>query len=523
MADLIPEARKIKRRLPGVVWALPVAALIIVGYLGINAVLERGVDVVVTFPDSGGAKVRDTHVHYKGVTIGKVSKIELADDQEHVEFTLRLSRKVAPLLTTGTKFWLVGANPTLADIASLTAAVTGVSIEMAPGPGEPQDRFVGLDRAPIIYPGTAGKKVVLTTEFRGSLKEGSRVAYRGDDAGSVTEVRFVPPSSFEVEVFVTEPFSSALRAESFFWVTGGLQVQLSASGVTANLPGASELLAGGVAFDTPQAAFASGPVTEDTHFKLFSDESSAREGNDGPDVLYESTIESGAGAVPVGAVVTLMGYRVGRVRSSTLSADAATGAVTAPMIVALHPRRLSFAEQDRTAMDTFVTKLLERGYRLRVIQSPPLVGALSLELARTDGKSTLAQGALYPKLPVSTTGDIASLTATVSSILAKVDSIPFKDIGYGLKGTLESLNHTLAVIEPQLEPTMQQLQASATAIQGTAAEARAVMTGEGASQGTSFPEAIRQLTQAARSMRALADAIERHPESILFGKSEEKE
>lgn len=522
MADLIPEARKLKRRLPGVVWALPVAALIVVGYLGINTVLERGVDVVVTFPDSGGAKVRDTHVNYKGVMVGKVIKIELADDKEHVDFTLRLSRKVAPMLTTGTKFWLVGANPTLADIASLTAAVTGLSIEMAPGPGEPADRYVGLDRAPIIFPGTAGRKVVLTTEQRGSLKEGSRVSFRGDDAGKVTEVRFVPPNKFEVDAFVTEPFSNALRADSFFWVTGGLQVQLSSSGVTANLPGASELLAGGVAFDTPPTSFEKAGVADDTQFRLFGDESSARDGNDGPDVLYESSIESGSGAVPVNAAVTLLGYRIGRVRASTLVADEKTGVVTAPMTIALHPRRLQFAEQDRTAMDTFIGKLLERGYRLRVAQSPPLVGALSLELVKTDGKATLTQGALHPKLPVSTTGDIASLTATAASIMAKVDSIPFKDIGYGLKGTLESLNHTLATIEPQLEPTMQQLQASAVALQGTAAEARSVMTGEGASQGTSFPEAIRQMTKAAGSMRALADSIERNPESLLFGKSEEK-
>ena len=48
------------------------------------------------------------------------------------------------------------------------------------------------------------------------------------------------------------------------------------------------------------------------------------------------------------------------------------------------------------------------------------------------------------------------------------------------------------------------------------------MTGEGAAQGTSIPEAMRQLTNAARSLRELADSIERHPESLLFGKGEDK-
>ncbi len=522
MAELIPEARRIKRRLPGVVWAVPAAALIVVGYLAINAVLERGVEVVVTFEDAAGAKVRDTEVHYKGLTVGRVTKIELADDQQHVDMTLLMSRKVSSLLTTGTQFWLVGANPSLSDLSSLTAAVTGLSIEMAPGPGERASRFSGLDRAPVIYPGTPGKRVVLRTEQRGSLKPGARIAYHGDDAGKVTDVRFVPPNAFEIDAFVTEPFSEALREDSYFWISGGVQVSLTAEGVTTNLPAASDLLAGGIAFDTPTRSLELTPAADGAIFRLFGDEAGARDGNDGPDVLYETTFESGSGAVPVGAPVTLLGYRIGRVRSSTLHADGATGAVTAPMVVALHPRRLGFDESGRAATDTFMEKLLERGYRLRIAQSPPLVGALTLELVRTDTKSSFVQGALHPKLPVTTTGDIASLTATAQSILAKIDSVPITDIGNELKGTAARLNRALATIEPQLEPTLRELRASATAVQGTAAEARAVMTGEGAAQGTSFPEAMRQLTKAARSLRALADSIETNPESLLFGKSEDK-
>ena len=522
MNELIPEARRIKRKLPGLVWAVPAAALIVVGYLAVHAVLERGVEVIVTFDDAGGAKVRDTEVHYKGITVGRVTMIELAEDQQHVEMTLRMSRSVSPLLTTGTRFWLVGANPSLSDLSSLTAAVTGLSIEMAPGPGDRAERFSGLDRAPVVYPGTPGKRVVLRTEQRGSLKPGARIAYHGDDAGKVTDVRFVSPSSFEIDAFVNAPFADTLRSDSYFWISGGVQVSLTSEGVSTNLPAASDLLAGGIAFDTPSRSFELAKAPEGAEYRLFGDESSAREGDDGPDVLYETSFDAGSGGVLPGAAVTLMGFRIGRVRSSTLQADAATGTVNAPMIVALHPRRLAFDARDRGAMDAFMSKLLERGYRLRVTQSPPIVGASSLELVRTDGRASLVQGVLHPKLPATTTGDLATLTSTAASILAKIDSVPIKAIGDELHGTAERLNRALATIEPQLEPTLRDLRASATAVQGTAAEARAVMTGEGAAQGTSFPEAMRQLTKAARSLRALADSIERNPESLLFGKSEDK-
>ena len=43
------EAVERRGRWPGVVWAIPLAALLVVAYLGIQAIANRGVDVVVTF------------------------------------------------------------------------------------------------------------------------------------------------------------------------------------------------------------------------------------------------------------------------------------------------------------------------------------------------------------------------------------------------------------------------------------------------------------------------------------------
>ena len=41
-------------RWPGLVWAVPLAALLIVGYLGLRAFAQRGVTVVVTFSSAAG-------------------------------------------------------------------------------------------------------------------------------------------------------------------------------------------------------------------------------------------------------------------------------------------------------------------------------------------------------------------------------------------------------------------------------------------------------------------------------------
>lgn len=518
MNELLPTAKRITRRLPGLIWAIPAAALIIAGYLGIDAFLERGIEVVVTFEDAAGAKTRDTQVTYKGVVIGRVTKIDIADDHEHVEITLRLARRIEPLLTTGTQFWLVGAKPTITDLSSLAAAVTGLSIEMAPGPGEPATHFGGLDRAPIIDPGTPGKRILLETDDRDSLQPGSRVAYKGGDAGKITDIRFDPPRGFIVEAFIYEPFTSVLRGDSSFWVSGGVQISLTAQGVSTTLPAASDLLVGGIAFDTPAASLESDEAAEGEMFKLYADESGAHDGADGVGVSYETSFEGAGGVLPEGAPVNLMGFRIGRVRSHRLQVDRESGGVLSPVVVAIFPRRLGFEEGGREVTDGFMSTLLARGYRLRVIQSPPIVGSLALELVKTSDKGKLEPGNDYPRLPTTSTGDIGTLEASAASILAKIDAVPIRDIGERLGSSLERLNRTLAAVEPELQPLLREMRGSAAAIKGTAVQARAVMTGEGAEQNSSVPEAMRELTEAARALRNLADTLEQHPESLLFGK-----
>ena len=106
-------ARETRGRWPGLVWALPIAALLIVGYLGLQAIAHQGVDIVVTFDSAADAKPGDTQVIYKGLSVGRVTKVALSPDRKHIDMTLRMDPSLKPVLLSGTQFWLVGANPSL--------------------------------------------------------------------------------------------------------------------------------------------------------------------------------------------------------------------------------------------------------------------------------------------------------------------------------------------------------------------------------------------------------------------------
>jgi len=60
---------------PNVVWLIPILAMLIVGYLGVKAVLNRGEVVTVTFSKAAGAKPGETQVLYQGIQAGRLLKI----------------------------------------------------------------------------------------------------------------------------------------------------------------------------------------------------------------------------------------------------------------------------------------------------------------------------------------------------------------------------------------------------------------------------------------------------------------
>ena len=165
-------AKETYGRWPGLVWALPVAAILIVAYLGLQALAHAGVDVVVTFDSAADARPGDTQVIYKGLSVGRVTKVALSRDHKHVDMTLRLDPSVKPALRAGTVFWLEGAKPSFTDLNSLKAALAGVTIGMAPGGGAPARHFSGLLQPPEVLPGTVGSTYELDSDAIGNDGQG---------------------------------------------------------------------------------------------------------------------------------------------------------------------------------------------------------------------------------------------------------------------------------------------------------------------------------------------------------------
>jgi len=529
----LPSARVIRRRWPGLVWALPVAALIVVAYLGLRAFANRGTDVTVTFASANGVSPGDTKVLENGVEVGRVSDVHVARDNQHVELTLHLDQRVKPALNSRTRFWMVGANPNITDLQSVKAAIAGVTIGMETGSGGiPTRHFTGLDQTPIIPLGAKGGRYFLFAKTLGAITRGASIRYRGQEIGKVTDTAMDGVERFRIAIWIGAPYQSLIREGSEFWAASPLKVKLAGGGLSTQLAPAS-VFQGAIQFDLPDDDRDNAIMPEKTGFELFDDEDTAAQGPTGPEVAYALRLQGPAGDLEKGAPVTLLGYPVGRVRTARL-VFAADGRPYTDAIISLYPRKLDVASAPtpssdgwRGATNLAVSRLLRLGYRAKLAQSPPLFGPHSIALVRDRGArpTALAYGrGAYPIIPVieERNSDIDDILGKIDQIVTKINRLPLNQIGHNVQALTANVRDITAQVKPKVGPLIDKLDATASGLDAAAAAARTTLTGDGANQGEGLPDTIRQLNELARSLRAVTDYVGRHPEALIRGKAKDK-
>ncbi|MDB5480933.1 MAG: Mammalian cell entry related domain protein [Caulobacteraceae bacterium] len=315
------DARELRTRWPGLVWAVPLAAILIVLYLALSAISERGVDVVVSFSKAAGARAGDTPVLYKGAHVGRVVKIRVSPDARRVEMTLRMAPETRNALRDGAKFWLIGASPSLADLPSLQAVVSGVSIGASPGTGAPRRRFVGLDDPPPVPPDVVGTPYMLEGVAIGSTRAGAGVYFHGMEVGKVTRIALTPAGRFQLNIFVSAPYDRLVRADTQFFSAKALRIEFTGSGIDGEVGPGSSLLTGGVEFDTPDAPDAVPQSPPGARFQFSPGPGQAEHASTGHAVAYQAEFRDAEGGLRSGAPVYLAGFPIGRVVRRRLAVD----------------------------------------------------------------------------------------------------------------------------------------------------------------------------------------------------------
>jgi paraquat-inducible protein B len=397
---------------PGWIWAVPIAALAIGGWLLFRFLTQGGTEITIVFPDVYGIDPSSTSIEYRGMTVGTATGVSLTTDGSAVKVEATIQDSAAQFLRSGTLFWLRGANPSLSNLSSLGSILSGPTIMMEPGPGKSTRDFNGLTHKPAV-PLRSGAPVLFSVSFYGSV-----------------------------------------------------------------------------------------------------------------------------GDLSPGDPIKLRGFPVGEVRQISFHYDMETGAVATPVMVALYPSlfHINRAKKPESA-DTLraaLNRLIEVGLRANLEREPPLVGgyrvglemvpgapAASLKIVNGIGEIPAAPGgglqsivSRFGKVPIDQIAqNVLDLTHQIDQI---VSSPKLKESVAELDASLRDVHQTVEEIGPKVNQLVQTLRNAAQQLDQ--ASAAADKTLGGATSQTGLNDTMREIKEAARAVRSLADYLEQHPEALISGK-----
>ncbi|MGH7986793.1 MAG: intermembrane transport protein PqiB, partial [Candidatus Binataceae bacterium] len=322
---------------------------------------------------------------------------------------------------------------------------------------------------------------------------------------------------FDVKIFINAPYDRFVTADSRFWHASGIDMQLSANGLSVQTQSLLSMMIGGIAFETPSSSKMQPTAPANSTFTLYANRAQAF----APPPRYPQTYtlvfnQSVQGLAP-GAPVELRGIKIGEVAKILAQVDVRTSTFSIPVTIHLDPQSLGIklldlkpgADLDAVRRKLF-DSLVAHGVRAQLRTGSLLTGSAYVAFdffpdappAKIDWSQNPVQ---LPTIP----GQLEATETRISNIVTKLNQLPLKQIVNNLNKTLGDLDLTLVSARGTLDRT--------NTLVGTAND----FVGAGSVQRQELDDTLQQLSRAAVSMRVLADYLERHPEALLRGKKGE--
>lgn len=547
-AEHVPHAVVTRpRRRFSLVWLIPVLAALIGGWLVVKAMTSKGPEVTIYFASAESLEAGKTKVKYKDVEIGQVTEVAFDRDFTRVKVQVQMDREAARLLSANTRFWVVRARVSMAAISGLGTVFSGAYITLDPGaPGALQRVFTGLEEPPLVTSGMPGKHFVLESESRGSLDVGAPVYFRQTRVGEVVAVGLAEDGSkVFVKVFVHAPHDRYVLTGTRFWNASGIDFKVDATGLTLNTESVVSILFGGIAFDLVDLMKGPGePAAENAQFPLYESRAKAQERTYTVRNYWLLHFNEQIGGLTRGAPVLFKGIRVGEVLEVNLEYDAAKRAFQIPVLVAIEPERFNTngaitSQQDqRKLLDYFV----QQGLRAQLVTANFLTGqqAVAFDFFQNMKPARIDWSGAHPELPT-IPGQFEQVGDRLQQLVARFEKIPIEQIAANLRDTLEGTKRVAN--SPEILKTVKSLDAAIRELEAFTNELRTKTSPELvaamqqartslASASTALESdsplqsrmkaALEEITTAARSLRVLADYLERYPQSLLVGKDAPK-
>ncbi|MBS0520546.1 MAG: MCE family protein [Proteobacteria bacterium] len=550
--ELPTAVRQKGRRIP-LVWIVPLLTALIAAWLAWNTLSKRGPTITITFDSAQGLQAGQSQLKYKDVTMGTVQSIAISDDLSQVIVTVQTTREAERLLTDKTVFWVVKPQLFAGRVSGLDTLLSGSYIGMLPStqPGTSERHFTGSRNPPILQTNEPGTVFKLHTKNVGSISLGSPVFYRNLEVGTVLGWDLHDMARHvTVHTFVRAPFDRYVHDDSLFWNASGISVKLGVDGVKVEMESVKALLLGGIAFDTP-VDVASPRAKADAEFQLYASHDAAIGAGFGRHIHLMSTFEGSVAGLDPGADVTLHGLKIGEVTRVGLEYDPKLDKIIAPVHYIVEADRISNVTAHMAVPPGAVAaEMVKRGFRATLQSANLLTGKklIAIEMMPDAAPAELGREGDVFVVPSSNAGGFESITRGAGELLAKINSIDFASIGANItsasKGLSQTLNgpeikQTLASLDASMKdvqaftrrldtkagPALDKLPEMANQLEEALARINKLVGSVNSAYGgdsrfsRELDRLLPQLNEMARSFRALADLLARHPEALIKGRT----
>jgi paraquat-inducible protein B len=520
----LPQAKITEKRSSiSMIWLTPLIAALIGGWLIFEHFKEQGVIISVDFKRASGIEAGKTQVKFKDIQVGMVKDVQFSDALDRVIVTMEIQSKLESRLTKSSQFWVVRPRIGAGGISGLSTILSGAYVAIDPGAeGKPVKSFTGLEEPPGFVSDSPGSIYQLRSENLGSLSLESPVYYRDIQVGKVVSYDFSDDGRHvDIDIFIDAPYDRFVSGNSRFWNTSGVDIDLDSEGVKLDVPSLLSLIAGGISFTTPQDLETYTKAPAGMLFTLHEEKEQTRTEISTltvPIVLYFDDTVRG---LSIDAPVEYRGIRIGTVKSISFEGDDIENEIRIPVLVELEPDRIpgntrkttySSDEERIQAIARLLDNLVQKGLRAKLQRGSLITGQIFVELDMypDEPPTKLAFEKGYMVLPT-VPNTVNLLTRRIDRILAKLEEVPVADISEHLKNTLAGTDalvndeNSLPASIDKMNRGLEQLDHLLTNMNKGPINTQVLQT-------------LQELEATARSLRIMAEYLERHPEALIKGK-----
>ena len=533
------------RNWPSTIWLVPLVTALVGGWLIVRTLTDQAPVATIQFQTAEGIVAGKTKIKYKNVDIGIVDEVAFAEGFSNIILTVTFNQGLEGFLRRNSRFWVVRPELSVRGVSALGTLISGSYIEIDPGPGVPQTHFVGLEETPLITTDDAGTQITLITKDLGSIGRGSHIYYQGLLAGEALGYELGGDAqSVFIHAFIRDPYDQLVKGNSRFWNVSGIDVSMGADGVDVKTASVTSLLFGGIAFDTPDSLETTVADVGDLIFTLYPRYSSIEDQSYARKIQFVMYFTGSVRGLKPDAPLEFRGIRIGKVLDIRMEFDADTTTFRIPVLVEVEPDRIINRDTENPlSPEQTLQTLVDKGLRGRLQSGSLLTGKLFIEFnIYPDAPLNMVADAsmAYPELPTIAgafeaitqsigefvekfqTIDIEEIGNSIENILGGADKLVNKDINEeavtDLQASMRALSNVLRnVDEGGLDTTIVAARNVLINLQDTLKMINDVLEPHSPLQYNVI-KVTDELEEMARSIRLLIETLERHPNSIIFGR-----